>query len=384
MARGIHRAPSGGRSKWLTLMLAVGMLMALAVPAGAAAPGPVTVDFESLTGPSVFSTANAPVTLGGMTVSGGQILTAATNMPANRSTVYGTSYFCSGCQQTLLAEFDRPVDGLAFDLLNGTTVEVSYAVNTAYGIQIHTLPSNWDSGMVRVTIPERGVLYVIIAPQYDTSGWDFFVDNFTFYPRGAGHKSSTVPLETAQWVPVRGVHRMSCTWGAALKAHCTYKDYKTYHPYPALDIQTNGTDPDPVYAAGSGTVVATNTVDDNGFGKWVLIYHKDDGPHGRTSLYAHLSEVLVDPNNPNKRTVTKDTVIGYMGDTGDATGVHLHYAEAKGKQLKPFWSTATKPGAMKAIVGGVVVSYPSYWGLSSWTKANFEPEDNPYYLNKER
>jgi hypothetical protein len=35
MARGTHRAPSKGHSKWLIVMLVVGMFMALAIPAGA-------------------------------------------------------------------------------------------------------------------------------------------------------------------------------------------------------------------------------------------------------------------------------------------------------------------------------------------------------------
>lgn len=196
MRRGNHRAPSRGHSKVLIVLLAVGMFVALGAPAGAVSPGPVTLDFESLTGPSVFSTADAPVSLSGMTISGGQILTAATNMPANQTTIYGTSDFCSGCERTVLVEFDNPVDGLAFDLLNGW-VEVAYAVITPYGIQIHTLPSNLESGMVRVVIPERKVLSVRIRPRDETPEWDFFVDNFTFEPRGAG---SDKPLyENYKW-----------------------------------------------------------------------------------------------------------------------------------------------------------------------------------------
>lgn len=53
-----------------------------------------------------------------------------------------------------------------------------------------------------------------------------------------------------------------------------------------------------------------------GYGNHVRIQH----PHGRSSLYAHLSSVSVEVG----QEVTRDTVIGQMGRTGWASGVHLH------------------------------------------------------------
>ncbi|HLB60783.1 MAG TPA: M23 family metallopeptidase [Patescibacteria group bacterium] len=53
-----------------------------------------------------------------------------------------------------------------------------------------------------------------------------------------------------------------------------------------------------------------------GYGNHVYIHH----PHGRTSLYAHLATVAVKSGD----TVTRETVIGTMGRTGWASGVHLH------------------------------------------------------------
>lgn len=52
-------------------------------------------------------------------------------------------------------------------------------------------------------------------------------------------------------------------------------------------------------------------------GKYVIIDHNN----GFYTKYAHLSKVLVQPG----QKVTRYTIIGKVGDTGRATGPHLHY-----------------------------------------------------------
>lgn len=75
----------------------------------------------------------------------------------------------------------------------------------------------------------------------------------------------------------------------------------------------------PVLASLSGVVLEVN----NGaapncqYGKWVLIKHNN----GLATLYAHLSELNVAKND----IVVTGEVIGYSGNTGYATGPHLHY-----------------------------------------------------------
>jgi len=75
----------------------------------------------------------------------------------------------------------------------------------------------------------------------------------------------------------------------------------------------------PVKAALTGTVQEINlgAVKNCQYGKWVLVKHDN----GLTSLYAHLSSIAVDKGD---RVVTGQ-VIGYSGDTGYATGPHLHF-----------------------------------------------------------
>jgi murein DD-endopeptidase MepM/ murein hydrolase activator NlpD len=75
----------------------------------------------------------------------------------------------------------------------------------------------------------------------------------------------------------------------------------------------------PVYAALSGTVWDTNLgiAPNCQYGKWVLVKHAN----GLTTLYAHLSSISVAAG----QTVTTGQLLGYSGNTGYATGPHLHF-----------------------------------------------------------
>jgi murein DD-endopeptidase MepM/ murein hydrolase activator NlpD len=74
-----------------------------------------------------------------------------------------------------------------------------------------------------------------------------------------------------------------------------------------------------VYAAAAGRVEkAQNTWRPNqGFGKMVLIDHGN----GYKTLYGHLSQILIKAG----QKVNRWDVIGLVGETGRATGPHLHY-----------------------------------------------------------
>jgi murein DD-endopeptidase MepM/ murein hydrolase activator NlpD len=82
----------------------------------------------------------------------------------------------------------------------------------------------------------------------------------------------------------------------------------------------------PVTAARDGVVSAAGRLP--GYGKVVVLRHED----GVTTLYAHLSRILVDPGNP----VARGTVVGLVGRTGDATGPHLHFeVRVRGAAVDP-------------------------------------------------
>lgn len=77
----------------------------------------------------------------------------------------------------------------------------------------------------------------------------------------------------------------------------------------------------PLKAALTGTVTGTGNTDAvrgcYSFGKWVLIKHGN----GLSTLYAHLSKINVSQG----QSVSTGDIIGYSGETGYATGPHLHF-----------------------------------------------------------
>jgi len=77
----------------------------------------------------------------------------------------------------------------------------------------------------------------------------------------------------------------------------------------------------PIRAASTGIVEGVGNTDRikgcYSYGKWILLRHKN----GLSTLYAHLSKIKVDTGE----SVSLGEVIGYSGQTGYATGPHLHF-----------------------------------------------------------
>ncbi len=96
--------------------------------------------------------------------------------------------------------------------------------------------------------------------------------------------------------------------------------YQGYFPWhPAIDIAAYiGA---PVLAADSGYVIVSGW-DNSGYGYHVVIDHSD----GYQTLYAHLNAIYVETG----QSVSKGEQIGEMGNTGNATGPHLHFEVRQG------------------------------------------------------
>jgi murein DD-endopeptidase MepM/ murein hydrolase activator NlpD len=83
---------------------------------------------------------------------------------------------------------------------------------------------------------------------------------------------------------------------------------------------------DAVYAFADGTVETAG--DSDTFGKYIVIDHAD----GYKTLYAHCSRLYVKAG----RRVKKEQMIALVGETGQATGPHLHFElTCSGKYLNP-------------------------------------------------
>lgn len=91
-------------------------------------------------------------------------------------------------------------------------------------------------------------------------------------------------------------------------------------PHLGIDLAANkGT---PILAAQAGTVIYTGR-EFKGYGKMVLVESGD----GWATLYAHFDKILV----AEGQKVSQGEVIGAMGRTGRATGVHLHFEIRKNR-----------------------------------------------------
>ena len=105
--------------------------------------------------------------------------------------------------------------------------------------------------------------------------------------------------------PLPGHTYISCNFGEE-DAYGNSGHRGTYIPAP------EGT---PILAAHGGTVIISGW--NNSYGNQVLL----DNGAGLSTRYAHMTAAAVSAGE----TVTAGQVIGYVGNTGDSTGFHLHF-----------------------------------------------------------
>lgn len=117
----------------------------------------------------------------------------------------------------------------------------------------------------------------------------------------------TPPSSTGYTWPVPGFNKVGDGWYEGGRAH------------KGIDIIGAGIYGQPIVAAQSGQVITAYTADTWGYG-WgyhVMIGHDD----GYATQYAHMSRVAVSTG----QYVEKGQIIGYVGNTGDSYGAHLHF-----------------------------------------------------------
>jgi len=125
-----------------------------------------------------------------------------------------------------------------------------------------------------------------------------------FYPNGTVFKEITL---TTKW-PVDGV--ITCEFGQI------DLPYTIFHT--GIDIANReGKTGDPITAFMPGEVIFAGE-QSGGLGKYVVI---DNGDY-ITSFYGHLSQILV---VKGEEVASTSQVIGLEGESGSATGPHLHF-----------------------------------------------------------
>ena len=100
--------------------------------------------------------------------------------------------------------------------------------------------------------------------------------------------------------------------------------YRVYHP----GIDFEGVTGDPVRPIMNGTIESVQ-YSNYAYGNAIIVRHSD----GLSSLYAHLSKILVRPED----FVNTHSVIGLVGSTGYSSGDHLHLEiRSNGYPINPF------------------------------------------------
>jgi len=93
----------------------------------------------------------------------------------------------------------------------------------------------------------------------------------------------------------------------------------------------------PIKAALTGIVQATGNTDLQAgcysYGKWVLVKHNN----GLSTLYGHMSLIKAVPG----QSVATGDIIGYSGQTGYATGPHVHFTvyASQGVEVRQYTSS---------------------------------------------
>lgn len=140
-----------------------------------------------------------------------------------------------------------------------------------------------------------------------------------------------LPADTKFWRPLQS-GTMWSTW---------YSDVLTgtggrCRSHAGVDISAPGGTP--IYAVAAGKVsVAAYSGD--GYGNKVVLQHNINGKV-YTTLYGHMSRINVKKGD----VVTKDTVIGYVGSTGNSEGNHLHLNVCEGTKSCLLRSDTVDPG----------------------------------------
>ncbi len=129
------------------------------------------------------------------------------------------------------------------------------------------------------------------------------------YKKALEHKSSLSHMPAIQPISQKDLIMISSNFG--LRADPFLEQQEVHR---GLDfVAAEGKN---VYATGDGTVTLVKE-SRIGYGNEIFIDHD----YGFGSRYAHLSRILVDEGQKVKR----GQLIGYVGQSGRATGPHLHY-----------------------------------------------------------
>ncbi len=151
----------------------------------------------------------------------------------------------------------------------------------------------------------------------------------------------------------------------------------------AVDLVGNGHTTDYVIAHTSGTVNFCQTGYGNkkgatgnaSYGNCVKIKHNG----GYETLYAHLDSVSV----KNGQKVSKGQVIGYMGNTGNSYGAHLHFeVRHNGTRINPTGYLNADLPSNSTVTKSTTIKYQAYDNVKNKWLGNVSKGSVSYAGNK--
>jgi len=125
--------------------------------------------------------------------------------------------------------------------------------------------------------------------------------------------------------------------------------------HEGIDISNGYGSSNPIYSIANGKVVRVWY--DQWGGNQLSIHHNINGK-SYTSSYAHMSRIIVKKGD----VVTKDTILGYMGSTGNVTGPHLHLAISTGLRYTEY--TGYSAYVARTVNPRTLINFPSSGGWS--------------------
>ncbi len=181
-------------------------------------------------------------------------------------------------------------------------------ISNEYGRIVLYSDNTWA---VIETVEFDGILNARIHKVMNENGNSFSYNwsNSSCFPNGGNNLSL---LKDTVWLCVEGEEDDFCVPVEGIKTSKYGYRKGRYHNGVDLDLETGDT----VRAAWSGKIRYA-TYNTGGFGNLLIIRHNN----GLETFYAHLSKLLVFPN----QDVKAGDVIGLGGNTGRSFGSHLHF-----------------------------------------------------------
>jgi len=212
------------------------------------------------------------------------------------------------------------------DTVQSIANSYNISVNTILWANDLTSGSSLKVGQDLNILPVDGVLHVVksgdtmsaIAQKYKANSQDIisfnslanqddiYIGDILIVPGGFMPKKASSLINSQ--IPLAGNYFIFPTQGTITQG---------LHYYNAIDVANKcGT---PIYAAAAGVIerAVYNNSWNLGMGNYVTILH----PNGTVTYYGHFEVVFVKPGDK----VNAGDRIGLMGQTGNATGCHVHF-----------------------------------------------------------